>query len=134
MVSKFQLSMPFKASYLGVRIIFQMSLKVATLDHYVKFHYLYSNRNLDAANMWLQVNALFYMILCFRVLQMNILETISLWGQEQYCLRINLGAVLKLIKNNPEFMILNIILKYFLAHIFEQQTLPLLVIRGSKNT
>ena len=74
--------MSLKASYFGVRIIFQMSLKVGTLDHSLQFHYLCSNRSLDAVNIWLQVNALFYMILCFHVLQMNILETITLWGQE----------------------------------------------------
>ena len=76
-VSKFYLNMSLKASYFGVRIIFQMSLKVGVLDHSLKFHYLCSNRNLDDVNIWLQVNALFYMILCFHVLQISILETIT---------------------------------------------------------
>ena len=73
-VSKFELNMSLKASYFGVRIIFQMNLK---LDHSLQFHYICSNRNLDVVNIWLQVNALFYMIFCFYVLQINILETIT---------------------------------------------------------
>ena len=76
-VSKFELKMSLKASYFGVRMIFQMSLKTRTLDHSLQFHYLYSNRNLDVVNIWLQVNALFYMILYFHVLQINVLETIT---------------------------------------------------------
>ena len=66
--------MSLKASYFGKRIIFQMGLKVGTLDYSLQFHYLCSNRNLDVVNIWLQENALFYMILCFHVLQINILE------------------------------------------------------------
>ena len=73
-VSKFELNMSLKASYFGKRIIFQMGLKVGTLDYSLQFHYLCSNRNLDVVNIWLQENALFYMILCFHVLQINILE------------------------------------------------------------
>ena len=46
-VSKFELNMYLQASYFGVRIIFQMSLKVGTLDHSLQFHYLCRNRNLD---------------------------------------------------------------------------------------
>ena len=40
------------------------------------------------------MNALFYVTLCFHVLQRNILETITQWGQKKYCVRINLGTVL----------------------------------------
>ena len=62
--------------------------------HSSQFHYLCSNRNLDVVNIWLQVNALFYMILCFHVFQINILKTVMQWGQERYCVHVNLGTAL----------------------------------------
>ena len=39
--------MSLKASYFGIRIIFQMSLELGTLDHSLQFRYLCSNENLD---------------------------------------------------------------------------------------
>ena len=46
-VSKILLNMSLKASYFGIRIIFQMSLELGTLDHSLQFRYLCSNENLD---------------------------------------------------------------------------------------